>query len=79
MGWSSVKNGELFALAVGQFDVFVTADRNLFFQQNLPAFQIAVIVLRSGSNRLSELRTVIPELLSAIPAARIGEVTYVGE
>ena len=38
MGWTSIKNGELLALASEQFDVFVTVDRNLSFQQNLTSF-----------------------------------------
>jgi hypothetical protein len=44
MGWSTIRNGELLASAAREFDVFVTVDRNLSFQQNLPAFSIAVIV-----------------------------------
>ena len=56
MGWSTIKNGELLALAAKAFDVFVTVDRNLSFQQNLPAFSIAVIVLRAPSNRLADLK-----------------------
>jgi hypothetical protein len=59
MGWSTIKNGELLALAVKEFDVFVTVDRNLSFQQNLPAFEIAVIVLRAASNRLADLRPLV--------------------
>lgn len=78
MGWSTIRNGELLALAAKEFDVFVTVDRNLSFQQNLPAFAIAVIVLRAKSNRLSELRSLVPELLTSIPAARAGSVIYVG-
>ena len=78
MGWSTIRNGELLAFAAKEFDVFVTVDRNLSFQQNLPAFAIAVIVLRAKSNRLSELRPLLPELLASIPAARAGAVTYVG-
>lgn len=78
MGWSTIGNGELLALAAKEFDVFVTADRNLSFQQNLPAFAIAVIVLRAKSNRLSELRPLVPELLASIPIAKLGVVTYVG-
>lgn len=42
MGWSGVKNGQLLALAAVEFDVFITVDRNLSFQQNLPKFDIAV-------------------------------------
>ena len=56
MGWSTIKNGELLKLAEKEFQVFVTVDRNLSFQQNVPAFAIAVIVLRAKSNRLSDLR-----------------------
>lgn len=59
-------------------DVFVTVDRNLSFQQNLPAFEIAVIVLRAASNRLADLQHLVPELLASIPIAKRGAVTYVG-
>jgi len=78
MGWSTVRNGELLALAEKEFDVFVTVDRNLSFQQNLPAFAIAVVVLRAHSNRLSELLPLVPELLAFIATAKPGTVTYVG-
>ena len=50
VGWSTIDNGELLALAAKEFDVFVTVDRNPSFQQDLPAFDLAVIVLRSRSN-----------------------------
>jgi hypothetical protein len=55
MGWSSIKNGELIALASTSFDVFVTVDRNLAFQQNIDNLPVAVIVLRAKSNRLADL------------------------
>ena len=78
MGWSTIKNGELLKLAEKEFQVFVTVDRNLSFQQNVPAFAIAVIVLRAKSNRLSDLQPLVHELLAAIPTAKPGTVTYVG-
>lgn len=68
MGWLAIQNGRLLALAAEEFDVFVTVDRNLSFQQNVPAFDIAVIVLRAKTNRLQELRELVPALLAAIPA-----------
>lgn len=77
-GWSTIKNGELLALATKEFDEFVSVDRNLSFQQNLPAFTIAVIVLRAHSNRLGDLQPLVPELLASIPTAKRGTVTYVG-
>jgi hypothetical protein len=56
MGWAGVKNGQLLALAEAEFDVFITVDRNLSFQQNLPQFNMAVIVLQAPSNRLADLK-----------------------
>ena len=78
MGWSTIQNGELLALAAKEFDVFVTVDRNLSFQQNLPAFPIAVLVLRAPSNRLADLQPLVAELLVRIPTAKKGAVEYVG-
>jgi len=78
MGWTTIKNGELLALAAEQFDVFVTVDRNLSFQQNLVAFSIAVIVLHAKTNRLADLRPLVPRLLSAIRSAQPGAVRIVG-
>jgi hypothetical protein len=70
MGWTAIKNGELLMLASEQFDVFVTTDRSLSFQQNLVSFSVAVVVLRAKSNRLADLGPLIPNSLSAIEYAR---------
>ena len=78
MGWSAIKNGELLALASGQFDVFVTVDRNLAFQQNVGTLPIAVVVLQARSNRLNELRPLARQLLSAIDSTRRGAIALVG-
>jgi hypothetical protein len=76
-GWASAKNGDLLAFAQDQFDAFVTTDRNLAFQQHLPRFSIAVLILRARTNRLIDLRPLVPKLLDALPSARPGEVTWV--
>jgi len=65
-GWSGVKNGRLLALAAGKFDVFVTADRNLQYQQNLAALPLAVVVLIAHNNRLPTLLPLVPELLASL-------------
>ena len=49
MGWASKRNGELLALAVGEFDVFLTADRNVSYQQDRSSFDIAIVVLVARS------------------------------
>lgn len=61
MGWTGITNGRLLGLAAGQFDAFITVDRNLQFQQNLQEFTLAVIVVRTRSNRLSELQLLAPK------------------
>jgi len=45
--WAGIANGELLRRAESEFDVFVTVDRNLAFQQSLPKFSIAVVLLRA--------------------------------
>jgi hypothetical protein len=77
MGWAAIKNGELLALAAESFDVFVTVDRNLSFQQQLVTFSVTVIVLRAGTNRLADLRPLIPELLAAIESAQPEVATFI--
>jgi hypothetical protein len=73
MGWAGIKNGELLTRAEAEFDVFITVDRNLSFQQNLPTFDIAVAVLCAPSNRLADLRRLVPLLLSLLPTLTKGE------
>ena len=79
MGWTAIGNGELLALAAHEFDVFLTVDRNLAFQQNLEVLNIAVIVLCAPTNRLADLRRLIPELLAAVVPAIPGPVTMIGD
>ena len=77
MGWASKRNGELLALAAGEFDAFLTADRNLSYQQDVSAFDIAVIVLAARGNRLDDLRPLVPGLLELLPTAKRRAVTVV--
>ena len=77
MGWATIKNGELLAPAANPFDVFVTVDRNLSFQQNLASFSIAVIIIRAKSNRLADLRPLTPQLLAAIESVDAGAAKFI--
>src|SRR5260370_3200276 len=65
-GWSGKENGDLLSLAEAAFDVLVTVDTNLRYQQNLTRRQIAIVVLQSSSNRPEHLRQHFPALASAI-------------
>ena len=68
MGWSTIRNGDLLALAAKSFDVFVTVDRKLPSQQNLVGLPIAVVVLRARTNRLADLPPLVYQL-AAGPAS----------
>jgi hypothetical protein len=78
MGWAGIKNGALLTLAEGAFDVFIMVDRNLSFQQNLPKFDIAVLVLHATSNRLADLEPLAPKILATLPTLTKGAAQHVG-
>jgi predicted nuclease of predicted toxin-antitoxin system len=68
MGWSSLTNGELLLRAAARFDLFLTADQNLQYQQNLRTLPVAVAVLAARSNRIQDLKPLIAELHGALAA-----------
>jgi predicted nuclease of predicted toxin-antitoxin system len=59
-GWSGKQNGELLAAAEPEFDVLITVDTNIRYQQNMEGRSIAIVVLHSSSNRLEHLRQHFP-------------------
>jgi hypothetical protein len=78
-GWAGIKNGDLLALAEREFDAFIIVDRKLAKQQDLTEFDIAVVLIRSRSNRLEDIRPLVPELLGAISRATRRALTSVGK
>jgi hypothetical protein len=64
-------------LAQAEFDVFLTADRNLSFQQNTTKFQIAVVVLVAGSTQLNKTLPLMPKVLALLPGLTPGQVAIV--
>jgi hypothetical protein len=58
----------------GGFSGFITGDRNLSFQQNLPNFSIAVVVLEAESIRLVHTRPLMSKLLSILPSIKAGQI-----
>ena len=76
-GWSSKKNGELLRLLQGEFDVFLTADQNLTYQQNLSNTSVAVIVLVAQNNRIEALRPIMPKVQEVLKTIQPGDVVHV--
>jgi hypothetical protein len=76
-GWGGLKNGKLLACAEAEFEIFLTADRNLSFQQNITKFRIGIIVLAAPNTQLSETLPLMPKVLAALPNVRPGEVVLI--
>ena len=75
--WAGLKNGDLLAKAQVEFDLFVTVDRNLAFQQNLTSFNLGVIILHAPSNRLEDLLPLVQPLVEIIDNVQPGQVIHV--
>jgi predicted nuclease of predicted toxin-antitoxin system len=79
MGWAGIKDTDLLRLAEIEFDVLITVDRNLPFQQNLAVLDLAVLVLQAPSNRLADIQVLIPKILAIVETAPNGAATVVSE
>ena len=67
LGWAGIQNGELLRKAAESvFDVLVTMDGNLSYQQNIKSLEIAVIVLRAPSNRLADTEPLMARVLTTL-------------
>ena len=78
LGWAGLANGELLRRAQDLCDAFVTMDRNIEHQQNIPAPPLGVVLVRASSNRLVHLRLLVPEILGALTALRPGHIARIG-
>lgn len=74
MGWAGVQNGELLRQAEELFDVLITADQNLRYQQNLSGRKLAIVVLPTNQVPLvAKLVPVIGTLLTTIQPGAVVE------
>jgi hypothetical protein len=78
MGWAGKQNGGLLALAETKFDVFLTVDRNLSFQQPIAKLNIAIVVMVAKGNKLAHLQPLVPEVLAVVGTVTPGQVVKVG-
>ena len=77
MGWQGLANGELLEKAKEQFDVFITGDRNLTFQQSAARFDIAIVVLHAPSIQLKDTEVLMPDVLEVMKRITPGQVANV--
>jgi hypothetical protein len=78
-GWAGVKNGALLKLAEESFEVFVTADQNIPYQQNLHSSKLGFVVLRAGGTQFKDLLPYVDPIRSAIAEVSPGQFIYVPE
>lgn len=78
-GFAGKKNGELLQLAeAAGFDVFITLDKGLEYQQNLRSLKLLIILLRSKSGRLGDLLPLVPFILESLDSLHKGEMKRIG-
>lgn len=73
-GFAGKTNGELLALAEFRFDVLITIDRNIRYQQNLTGRNIAILVLCARSNDISDIAPLVSQALTALRAITPSQV-----
>lgn len=78
-GFAGQKNGELLKLAEeAGFEVFVTVDQGVEYEQSLTSRRLAIVIIRAKSNRLADLLVQVPSIVSVLKAIRPGERALVG-
>lgn len=76
-GFKGLKNGQLLQAASGKYDVLITVDRNLQYQQNLKNIGVAVIILKAQRSTYPMLKPLMPQVLLLLRGIKEGEIVTV--
>jgi predicted nuclease of predicted toxin-antitoxin system len=77
-GLAGKQNGELLDLAEERFDVFITLDKGIEYQQNLQGRKLSIILIRARSNRFADVAQHVSQCLEAMQSIRPGQLAVVG-
>jgi predicted nuclease of predicted toxin-antitoxin system len=77
-GYGAKKNGELLSLMDGRWDVLLTNDRNIQYQQNMTGRNVSILILCAKSNRIKDLLPLIPACADALLSISPGRIVEVG-
>lgn len=77
-GYGAKKNGELLSLMEGRWDVLLTNDRNIQYQQNMGGRNVSVLILCAKSNRIKDLLPLMPACAKALHSISPGQIVEVG-
>ena len=79
MGWSGTSNGNLLEKAEGVFDVLITFDKSIQYQQNFADRTIILVTLIAFHNKIQYLLPLVPRVLASLPQAQVGHVINIME
>jgi len=77
MGWSGIKNGPLLRRAAQEFDVFLTVDQGVEYQQNLFGLDLAIVVMVAATNDIDDVRPLMPRVRETLGSASPGNIIRV--
>jgi predicted nuclease of predicted toxin-antitoxin system len=77
-GFGSKKNGELLTLAEGRWNVLLTSDRNIKYQQNMTGRSLSILILCAKSNRMKDSLPLLPACAQALLSIQTGQVVEIG-
>ncbi len=77
MGWEGLKNRKLLSTAATDFDVMITVDQSIKHQQNIDRLPIAVLALIAHSNRLEDVKRLIPMIEACLPNLKKGSLVQI--
>ena len=77
MGWSGIKNGPLLRRAAQEFDVFLTVDQGVEYQQNLFGLDLAIVVMVAATNDIDDIRPLMPRVRQTLGSALPGSIIRV--
>jgi len=77
MKWTGTKNGDLLKLAEVGFDVLMTVDQRIPYQQNLAGICLALVVIVAPSNDIKDLRPSMPEVLRVLVSIQRGQIVRI--
>ena len=77
MRWAGTKNGALLRRAASEFDVLLTVDQGISYQQSIEDLSLALVIIKAPSNDINDLRPKMPRVLQALTTIQPGQVTQV--
>lgn len=76
--YRSTKNGALLRMVESEFDVFITTDKNLSYQQDLSKYNLAFVILDAVSNDKNDLLPLMPKVIEVLTNIKAGDVEKIG-